>query len=323
MPTISYNSVESGSVVYINGIVDFSHIAKRIEGEELIATNARRVANGLRPIEKPHTSLSVHDAVIAYANPAQPTLAEQCLAERLYIAKDKKKSNLSYTGMNKSKFLPELYCRDSITSTELEAVVPEGELVPGTSVTLVIRFFKTQQNNGVSLDAVIVNEKPVRYSTGKSLTATLQSRGFTVMPATEGNVDAYRAGLTADAAPAQTNIAPAPIPTQAAPQPQAAPYMQTAPTPAQTAPQSAANPSMPVQPTSWSAQPAAQPTSEAAVSAAQPAAQPAEANAAPSASNLPIPPAGYKYDDNGRIVPITQTNSAPENVAPAGGITLT
>lgn len=320
MPTISYNSVESGAVVYINGVVDFSNIAKRIEGEELTATNARRVANGLRPIEKPYTSLSVHDAAIVYANPAQPTLAEQCLAERLYTAKNQSKSGLSYTGINKSKFMPEIYCRNSITSTELEAVVPEGELAVGTSVTLIMRFFKTKQNNGVSLDAVIVNEKPVKYGTGNSLATALQSRGFTVMPATEGNVDAYRAGLAANTAPAQTTVVPAPVPAQAAPQPQTAPYMQAAPASAQTS--SAANPSMLVQPTSWSAQSAAQPAPETAVSAAQPAAQPAAANTAPSTGSLPVPPAGYKYDDNGRIVPI-QANSAPANTAPTGGITLT
>lgn len=322
MPTISYNSVESGSVVYINGTVDFSRITKRLEGEELAADNTRRVANGLRPMDKPYTSLSIHNAAIAYANPAQPTLAEQCLAERLYTAKNQSRSGLSYTGINKSKFMPEIYCRNSITSTELEAVVPEGELASGTNVTLVMRFFKTKQNNGVSLDAIIVNEKPVRYGTVNSLTTALQSRGFTVMPATEGNVDAYRAGLAANAAPAQTTVAPAPVPAQAANQPQAAPYMQTAPAPAQTASQSAANLSMPVQSTSWSAQPTAQQAPEAAISAAQPAAQPAAANTAPSTGSLPVPPAGYKYDDDGRIVPI-QANSTPANTAPAGGITLT
>lgn len=302
MPSININSVSPGSVVYMNGITEFSTITARLEGEALAAADARRVANGLRPIGKPHTSLSVHDVTISYADPSHPTDAELCVAERCFTSKKHPDNNLCYMAMNKSQYLPQVYCRDSITSTTLEPVALAGELAPGINVTLVLRFFETKQNNGISLDAVIVNEKPIRYvRAGNAMTNALQARGFTVMPATEGNVNDYRASLTADAVP----VAPVP-------QPQAAPYMPQA-APAAAPAQQTSNPSMPVQSTAWSGQPAPNTTA----SAAQPA---NEEVAAPAAPSLPIPPAGYEYDPSGRIVPI---GTKPAAAAPAGGITLT
>lgn len=323
MPTININSIKAGSVVYVNGIVDFSRIATRIEGEELNEDNRRRIANGMRTVDKAHTRLSISNAAIAYADATQPTLAEKFISEKLYTSKKSPQKGLCYTGFNKSKNMPEVYCRSNAASDTLEAVNLEGELSSGQSVTLVLRFFATKQNNGVSLDAVIVNNKPVKCG-GNSMANTLETRGFKVVPATEGNVDDIRANL------ANT---PAPAPFQAnsvatLPQPTPAPYMQPAAVPG----------SSPAAPTTWSdaaasVAPAPIPVAPAAAPVApQPAvnipvantaapvpAVAAPAVAAPAAPSLPVPPKGYGYDENGRIVPIQNIQNGD---ASKGGITL-
>lgn len=274
MPTININSIEPNSKVYLTGIVDFSRIASQLDGDELAADNARKLANGMKPTSKAHTRLSISHCAIDYANPAQPTLAEQFISEKLWRSTLHPEKEFCYAAINKSRNLPNLYCRENSTSKQLEAVTATAELAIGTPVTIVLRFFTTNLNNGVSLDSVIVNEKPIRWSAGAAGNA-LADRGFEIVNA---SVDAVRNQLKEE--------------TPAAPAAPAAPEY--------------------VQPASTSyTQPAAAPASTAYV---QPAAAPA---AAPS---LPVPPKGYVYDANNRLVPESTLNG--QSGQTAGGIKL-
>ena len=115
----------------------------------------------------------------------------------------------------------------------------------------------------MSLDTVIVNERPVRYFGSTSSESALAEHGFTIVPPTnDTDVDAVRDQVQAN------NAQPTPAPAA----PTAAPYAAPAPVPAAPTPV-----------------PAPAPT---------PAPAPAPTN------NLPIPPAGYMYDANNRLVPI-------------------
>lgn len=291
MPTININTIPDNAQVYVTGIVDYSRIATRIEGAELDADNARKVAKGMRAIDKPHTRLTISQAVVNYADPAQPTIAEQYIADKFYTSPTYPEKGLCFAAMNKSKNFPELYSRESTASTILENIAADGEIAVGTSVTLMLRFFSTNQNKGVSLDAVIINSKNIKWSSGNSVENHLAARGFQI--ANSGAVDAVRNQLAENtaapvaAAPATATAAPA-TPTQ----PTAAPYMQQAPT---QAPVQNVAPTVPTPPVT-------------------PAAAPATA-AAPANPALPIPPKGYTYDENGRIVPVATQS-------PTGGIKL-
>ena len=274
MPSININSVTPNSKVYITGIVEYSHVATQIDGDELALDNMKRTANGLQTIDKPYTRLTINKCVINYADPAAPTVAEQYIAERLYASKKHPENSPCYSAINKSKNLPNLFCRDNAQSKQLEAVMPEGELAPGVPVTIMIRFFASKKNNGCSLDSIIVNEKPIRYFGSNTSEAMLADAGFEIV--NKGDVNAVKAQL--DANLAQPAPAPAPVtPAPVAP----APYAQAAPVPTPSA---------------------------------VPAPNPASANPAPS---LPIPPSGYTYDENGRIVPISSLDTQP-----SGGIKL-
>ena len=247
--SININSVEPGAQVFLNGIVDYSRIASHIDGEELAADNARKLAKGMRAIEKPHTRLVLSHCKLEYANPAAPTTAEKFIAERLYRSTAHPDKEDCFTAMNKSRNLPNLYCRDNAVSKQLEPAAPTAELAAGTPVTVALRFFSTNQNSGVSLDTVIVNQKPIKWNAGFSA-AALAERGFEIVAPADASVDDIRAQLDA---PVETAVPPTP-----------APYMQPAAAP--------------------SAIPAAY---------AQPAPEP----------TLPIPPKGYVYDENKRLVP--------------------
>lgn len=284
MPTININTIPDNAQVYVTGIVDYSRIATRIEGAELDADNARKVAKGMRAIDKPHTRLTVSQAVVNYADPAQPTIAEQYIESKFYTSPTHPEKGICFSAMNKSKNFPELYTRESIASTILENIAADGEIAIGTSVTLMLRFFSTNQNKGVSLDAVIINSKNVRWSSGNSVENHLAARGFQI--ANSGAVDVVRSQLA-------ENTAAAPVAPEAPAQPAAAPYMQQAPV--QQAPVQNVAPAVPTPPVA-------------------PAAAPATA-AAPANPALPIPPKGYTYDENGRIVPAATQS-------PTGGIKL-
>ena len=257
------NSVDINEKVYVSGVVDFSRIAAPLTAEELAADNARKSARGMRTVDKPYTHMTISHAVVAYTNPNAPTAAEQYITEKLYNTKHAEKG-LCFTALNKSRNLPAVYSRENAQSKELEPVSLEGELRPGTPVTVMIRFFSTNQNKGMSLDTVIVNERPVRYFGSTSNESALTEHGFTIVPPTnDTDVDAVREQVQAN------NAQPTPAPAA----PTAAPYVAPAPVPAAPAP-------------------------------AAPAPVPAPAPTPAPTNNLPIPPAGYMYDANNRLVPI-------------------
>lgn len=309
MPTININSVPDNAQVYVQGVVDYSHITSIIDGAELQQDNERKLKNGMRPVDKPHTRMTISKAAVVPRDFNNPTLAEQYISEKLYRSKAHPEKDFCYTCYNKSKTLPEVYCRDNAASTDLEQVLPEGEIAPGVKVTLLLRIFPTKQNKGVSLDAVIVDEKPVRYndrSNGLAMAGALQERGFTVKPASAEQIAKYQEQLAAKtdapaaesapvyaqpAAPAQpvaTYAQPAaPVqPAYAQPAPAAPVYAQPAPVATEPAP------AAPVY-----AQPAAAPAQPVYAQPAAPApAEPASPNA-----NLPKPPAGYEYDEQGHL----------------------
>lgn len=227
MPNININSIPANSMVYVNGIVDYCRIASQIDGEELKASNARRVSLGSRAIEKPHTTITLRNCSVDYANPNAPTQAELFIAEKFYASKAHPENSPCYTGYNKSKNLPTVYARESLQSSELEKIMPEGEVAPGVPVTIILRFFSSAQNNGVSLDAVIVNEKPIKWFNRNITDGALKARGFTIAD-NAPNVEDVRAQLEAEQ--------PAAV---------AAPFPASAPAPA---PASYAAPTVPVSP---------------------------------------------------------------------------
>lgn len=236
MHTININAIPDKSMVYVTGIVDYSRISSHIDGEELAADNAKKAQKGMRGTDKPHTRLTINQCAVDYENPSAPTLAEQYIAESLYKSTVHLENGMYYTATNKSRNLPAIFCRVNSQSKELRAVTTEGELAQGVPVTIALRFFATNQNSGVSLDSIIVNETPVKwFAATRGPEAALAARGFTVTNADNApSVNEVRDQL-AQPAPAA---------------PTASAYVSPAPTAAAYTP-SASEPSLPTPPNGY------------------------------------------------------------------------
>src|SRR5574344_1256581 len=107
MPTININNVADNAKVYVTGIVDYSHITSQIDGEELAADDARKIANGMRAVGKPHSRISISKTDVTHVEASAHNITEHYISEKLYVLKAHPEKDLCYTGMNKSKKLPD------------------------------------------------------------------------------------------------------------------------------------------------------------------------------------------------------------------------
>lgn len=239
--TITTNKITPNTLFFIRGKVGFCRIASRVEGEELEKDIERRRSRGWNAIEKPYTTITIHDAQVLVRDQQNPSLAERYAMESLYVNKD---GITSYTANSKSPVsLPYVAVAHTDNPMVVDQVKPEGELANGLDVTLVMRVFKSARNNGVGLDGVIVNE-PVRYFTGIGASGSdLDKYGITFNPLKD-------ADDIAPAQPAQQPAVPAQPAQPAYAQPTASPFATTQQPAAPAAPQQPAVAQMPVSPMS-------------------------------------------------------------------------
>jgi hypothetical protein len=124
MQKINVNTVPDHSIIYIKGVVDFSHIIQRIEGAALEAENARMRQNGFLGDSKPFSRLAISQAAVDCADPASPTTGERFISERLYRSNFNSDKNLMYNAVNKSRSLPDVYIRDPASTVHAHAGCP-------------------------------------------------------------------------------------------------------------------------------------------------------------------------------------------------------
>lgn len=241
--TISNHQLTPDATYLVRGKVSFCRISRHTTDKEREAANQRR----MHPIDKNYTTVSLYNATVLARDPANPTIEEQYAAECLYRSSSPDNPGANFSALNKSRNLPKVGVIDPLPGNpnNYKEIVPTGELAKGLDVTLVMRVFKGQGNNGVSLDRVLVNE-PVRYygNSDAAVDQGLASFGITFQamppeqkPAQEPEPPAEEnpADVQAPPAPEMSNafsaapIAPAAQPAAA---PAAAPAQQPAPAPA-------------------------------------------------------------------------------------------
>lgn len=162
--TVNNNQLTPGNVFFVRGIVGFSRISRQTTDEERTKDNLRRV----HKIDKNYTTISIYNAQVLARNPQQPTFEERYGLESCYnSSKAADYPGLNYTAMNKSQFLPKVGVleqgSDPNNHPAYKEIQLEGELQKGTDVTLVMRVFAGQGNNGVSLDTVLINQTDFQY----------------------------------------------------------------------------------------------------------------------------------------------------------------
>ena len=263
--SIPAERLREGQQILVRGKVAFSRLTALITGDELVKSIERaRKRGSLYPTEQPHTTISLVDPVILFADANAPTQEEQFVSERIYVGKSGANAGRGAFSIDStSPYLPTVLEQDPGNPGSYRQLVLERDLDTDMDVTIVLQVFKpkTREKRGLGLQQVILNE-PVRYySGGGADTSALAARGIVVngpiaaVPATApttGSVatqDPYGdAGQDPYGVPANTQMSPeglaAPMPgaqgTPFAPaQPQApaaavAPQAPAGETPAQT-----------------------------------------------------------------------------------------
>lgn len=209
--TVQLNQIPP-STYLVKGILSFSRLTSKVEGEELVKDQQRRQSNGLRPIEKPYTSVTVHNAQIVQMNPNMKTPAEIYGEESFYQSKNNNNNGYSFSAINKGNGLPWIGVSNDGGKT-VNQIIPDGELANELQVIVVMRIFKSSLNNGQSVDGIILLEPPKYYT---NATNNLAQYGITFNPI-ERPVETVGEIPTPVPAQQTPNVAPAtPFNTQSA-----------------------------------------------------------------------------------------------------------
>lgn len=162
---VDAEQLREGTTVFIRGKLDFARLTRLIEGTELAAVNQRRAANRLSPINSPHTTATLSQSEVLYADPSNPTLEEKFVAERRYVSKKNPGTGQSYSIDSKGS-LASIYTK-SEDGTYVQDLSGK-ELARGLDVTLVLRIYKPKAyaKRGIAIDQVLVNEDVRYYSAG-------------------------------------------------------------------------------------------------------------------------------------------------------------
>lgn len=177
--SISASQLAEGTHVFIRGKLGFARLTRPIQGAELAVSDQRKVQNGMSPVGKEHTTATITEAEVGFADPANPTLEEQFVAERCYVSAKNPDTGANYSIDSKGTSLPIIAIPSTSGDGTFDQDTSGQELAQGLDVTLVLRVYKPKNfvNRGLALDQVIVNETP-RYYTGGVSANELAARGI-------------------------------------------------------------------------------------------------------------------------------------------------
>lgn len=215
--TVDTNALEIGSIMLITGKVDFCRITSQIAGEELARQNEASRMKGYTTEDRPYTTITIREAQPIVANPQALTPAETYITEAMYMSNAHPEKGYLFRGKNVGKILPWVGVTQAGTTNVVNQIKPEGELAEGLNVTLVLRVYKGQRNNGVGLEGVIVNE-PIRYFSANDVQKKLKDLGITFVS------DPTATTVVGDNDNAQPAAVPFSQPAPQAPQYQAPPF---------------------------------------------------------------------------------------------------
>lgn len=180
--SISANQLKEGTNVLVRGKLAFARLTRLIEGQELAASDQRKVQNGMSPVGKPHTTATITEAEVQFTDPANPTVEEQFVSERRYDSKKNPDSGKNYSIDSKGNNLPVILIPSDAGTGSYVQDTSRQELAQGLDVTLVLRVYKPKSfnNRGLALEQVIVHETPRYYNGGGVDNQKLAAHGIIV-----------------------------------------------------------------------------------------------------------------------------------------------
>ena len=178
--SVSASQLAEGTSVFVRGKLAYARLTRPIAGDELAASDQRKVQNGMSPVGKPHTTATITQAEVQYADPSDPTVEEQFVAERRYTSKKKPETGLNYSIDSKGTNLPIIAIPAKAGDGTFDQDNTGQELAQDLDVTLVLRVYKPKNfnNRGLALDEVIVHEPPRYFNTSAVGADELAARGI-------------------------------------------------------------------------------------------------------------------------------------------------
>lgn len=224
--TVSESQLTVNTYVLVRGNIEFARLLNKIEGEELVKDQRRKMQMGMSPIDKPYTTVTLTNARIVPIKPGFKSPEETFVEERFYKRQgDPADAPFHYTINNKSPYPNLFYQAEPGKNTEGTQIYPEAELANGLDVILILRIFQATNfaRKSVTLHSIMLQE-PVRYYVGNN-TKALEAAGIILH-----NTD-KPAGAAETPAPAPAVSTPAAGNAFATQPVQAAPAVETMPEP--------------------------------------------------------------------------------------------
>lgn len=186
---IQANQLTPGSTVIVKGLIGFSRLRSLMGPQEIIKMNQARTRSmyKLDP-NKPITRLNLHHAEVVYADPANPTIEEMFVNERMYTSSQRPERGVQYSIDNKGSVLPIL--GETQADGQVVQLKPENGNVPADSngrpaelandqeVQVVLNVYATSQNPGVGIQMVVTTGPAKWFSFGIGNQDYLAQRGI-------------------------------------------------------------------------------------------------------------------------------------------------
>ena len=186
---IQASQLTPGSTVIVKGLIGFSRLRSLMGPQEIIKMNQARTRSmyKLDP-NKPITRLNLHHAEVVYADPANPTIEEMFVNERMYTSSQRPERGVQYSINNKGSVLPIL--GETQADGRVVQLKPENGNVPADSngrpaelandqeVQVVLNVYATSQNPGVGIQMVVTTGPAKWFSFGIGNQDYLAQRGI-------------------------------------------------------------------------------------------------------------------------------------------------
>ncbi|MEY8308385.1 hypothetical protein AAK899_02540 [Erysipelotrichaceae bacterium 51-3] len=184
---ITLNNFRPEDLLLIDGIVEFSHITRFYEGEELDVYNRR--SKSRYPQTKPFISLTVSDPKVSCL--CKTPLVPEYIDSVSYISKTSGKKMMNFKTLSANNYSRRRFPRLSVNLADYsqgqanlaDLEMQEGyEPAKGSRVTVILKVYGSNGNNSGSIQEVILHDNPPRFYCNASNNRTesqLEALGIT------------------------------------------------------------------------------------------------------------------------------------------------
>lgn len=165
---ITLNNFQPEDLLLIDGIVEFSHITRFYEGEELDDYNRR--SNSRYPQTKPFISLTISDPKVSSL--CRTPLTAEYIDSVSYISKTSGRKMMNFKTLSANNYSRRRFPRLSVNLADYDQgmasladlEMKEGnEPAKGSRVTVILKVYGSNGNNSGSIQEVILHDNPPKF----------------------------------------------------------------------------------------------------------------------------------------------------------------